>query len=168
MDKKLIVLCSFFVVVVIVIIVCGASSISNDKKVEKQAEVIIAQAKQEADRLIQRAKGMFLREQGKLFLIYPDLKEYKPNIDLEGGGCIDIFSMGDFAREGDIKVTLRNSSNQDIKPSINIIFFDRLGYVAGTYNINWWFSVIKPGETRFDEGSVSFYRTPLYYRIEIE
>jgi hypothetical protein len=136
---------------------------------KKEAEAIVDNAKKEAEAILNNAKkeaeGYILHVKNELYKLYPNLKEYKPGSNVVNDKYIKLFSV----RGNKIKIEMHNATRDTVKPNANINFLNREGFITENYTLLWIFSRIKPGETRFDEGSVEFkYGEPVYYRIDFD
>ena len=164
--------------ILILIMFCGSCKKESEiiiNQAKKEAEVIVSQAKEESNAIINEANailntanGFILKEEKKLYKLYPDLKEYRVE-NLVSQEYLDSFRVDgrDVDGRDKIRVTLINNSGMEVQPSFHIIFFDKYGFKVGDCSIHWFWNRIKPGETRFDEGVVSLYEKPCYYRIEL-
>ena len=135
----------------------------------KNDEVAVERSKKETEEIINNAKkeaeGYILYGKNELFKLYPNLKEYKPGSNLVNEKYIKSFSV--FGNK--IKIEMHNATRDNIGPNANIIFLNKQGFITKNYTLLWFFSRIKPGETRFDEGNVEFkYGEPVYYSVEFD
>ena len=125
---------------------------------KKEAEAIVSNAKKEAE-------GYIFRGKNELFKLYPNLAKFKP-----GHNAVQKKYIKSFRVQYDkIKIEMHNATRNDIGPNVNIIFLNKEGFITENYTLLWFFSHIKPGETRFDEGNIEFkYGKPVYYSIEFD
>jgi len=143
-------------------------SLENELQAKlREAKVTVMNTRERANTIIEKAKeeveGYVLREKAELFKLYPNLKEYKPGDNQVNEKYIKSFSV----RGNKIRVKMQNDTGYEIGPDVKIIFLNKEGFITKNYTVFWFFSRIKPGETRFDEGNVEFkYGEPVYYSIE--
>jgi superfamily II DNA helicase RecQ len=135
----------------------------------KNDEVAVERSKKEAEEIIKNAKkeaeGYILRGKNELFKLYPNLKEYKPGSNVVNEKYINSI----YVNGNEIKIEMHNTTRDNIGPNADIIFLNKQGFVTENYKLFWFFSSIKPGETRFDEGNVKFnYGEPVYYSVEFD
>jgi len=141
------------------------------KLAKKEAETILKEAEKEAEdyALVQKA-GM-----DKL---YPNLRKYQLGINVVNEKYLKSFRVVRLSAEeiwGDdknlctIKIEIHNDTRNNIKPSIDILFLNKQGFITGSSSSIWLFSSIKPGETRIDEKQCKFrYGEPVYYSVEFD
>jgi len=108
--------------------------------------------------------------------LYPNLKKYQQGINVINEKYLKSFHVvrlsakeiwGDDKNLCKIKFTMHNDTSNSIKPSVEILFLNKQGFITDASSATWLFSSIKPGETRIDEGQCKFrYGEPVYYSIE--
>lgn len=142
----------------------STKSNSQNSEILKTIEQVNAELYQ-AELRKNRYDNLLLREEGKLADYLGNLFRFSVGEHYVEDPVIKKFSVEDNI----INVFLENNTNQAIQPKFIIYFLNEYGFITGSYQDEYIFSSISPGETRSSQGSIKFnFGIPYYYSFVIE
>lgn len=123
----------------------------------------VARMKTEAAAAKKEADAYALLQEENMQKLYPGLRKYVHGRNEIGGAYLEAFSID----RGRILTFMRNRAGASARPSFTIVFLTKYGFVTETFEKQWLFGAIEPGQSRIDDDSGIEWRfgEPVYFTI---